>query len=595
MALISLYNASVQFGGPLLLDDVTLHIERGERACLVGRNGTGKSTLLRILSGEIEPDGGMVQAAPGARVAYLPQEIPREISGSVRSVVESGASRSADTEDWEHAGLADQAMSRLHLDPSAEFSVLSGGMKRRAMLARALVCEPDILLLDEPTNHLDIASIEWLEGFLKRYIETILFVTHDRRFVRSLATRILDLDRGALAGWSCDYDTFLRRKEQLLEDEATEWARKSKLLSREEKWIRKGIRARRTRDEGRVRALERLRGDFAERRVADGSSRIKLMNSERSGNLIVRAEDVNFAYPDSDLLIKDLTVNIQRGERVGIIGPNGAGKTTLLRLLCGDLLPTGGMLKLGTRLDIAYFDQLRSSLDPDKTVAWNVAHERELVDVGGQSRHILGYLQDFLFTPERARTPVGVLSGGERNRLLIARLFLEPSNLLVMDEPTNDLDSETLDLLEEQVQQYAGTVLLVSHDRAFLNNVVTSTIVFDDKGGLDVYAGGYDDWLRQRPEVIVEKRSSPAENGNPSATKTRDRKLGFNEKRELKKLPDSILALEMERDELHEKLCSPEFFKEAPSVIAEMQQRTLHVEKELEQLVERWVELEELT
>jgi len=590
MALLSLKSVSIRFGGEPLLDDVSLHVERGDRACLVGRNGAGKSTLLKILAGDVEPDSGEVLRAPGIRVAYLPQEIPAGLSGTVRSIVESGMPSHVDLDHWEHADAAEQAISKLHLDPEMDFETLSGGMKRRALLARALVCEPDLLLLDEPTNHLDIASIEWMEGFLRRQVPTFLFVTHDRTFVRHMARTIIDLDRGSLAGWDCDYDTFLQRKQQLLDDEAAEWQKKGKRLTQEEAWIRQGIKARRTRDEGRVRALKALREEFRKRRTAETTSRIKLQTAERSGAQVIKVEDATFAYPGKPPIIRDFNARIMRGERIGIIGPNGSGKTTLLRLLCGELTPDTGKVTLGTRLQIAYFDQLRDTLDGQKTIAENVAGENELVDVGGTRRHVYSYLQDFLFTPARARSPVHVLSGGERNRLLIAKLFLEPCNLLIMDEPTNDLDAETLELLEEQLQQNAATLLLVSHDRAFLNNVVTSTLVLEGDGRVEQYAGGYDDWLVQRPTAqpaVAKKKAAQSIKPKP-----RTDKLSYKETRELEGIGPRIEALEAEQAALVASHSDPGFYKRPAAEISADNARAEAIATELEALVERWAELE---
>jgi len=590
MALLSLKNVSIRFGGEPLLDDVSLHVERGDRACLVGRNGAGKSTLLKILAGDVEPDSGEVLRAPGIRVAYLPQEVPSDLSGTVRSIVESGMPSHVDLDHWEHADAAEQAISKLNLDPEMEFETLSGGMKRRALLARALVCEPDLLLLDEPTNHLDIASIEWLEGFLRRQVPTFLFVTHDRTFVRHMAKTIIDLDRGSLAGWDCDYDTFLQRKQQLLDDEAAEWQKRGKRLTQEEAWIRQGIKARRTRDEGRVRALKALREEFRKRRTAETTSRIKLQTAERSGAQVIKVENVTFAYPGEPPIIRGFDARIMRGERIGIIGPNGSGKTTLLRLLCGELTPGSGRVTLGTRLQIAYFDQLRDTLDDQKTIAENVAGENELVDVGGTRRHVYSYLQDFLFTPARARSPVHVLSGGERNRLLIAKLFLEPCNLLIMDEPTNDLDAETLELLEEQLQQNAATLLLVSHDRAFLNNVVTSTLVLEGDGRVRQYAGGYDDWLVQRPAAqpaVTKKKAAQSPTPKP-----RTDKLSYKETRELEGIGPRIEALEAEQAALVASHSDPGFYKRPAAEIADDNARAEAIATELEALVERWAELE---
>ncbi len=588
MAVISLNEVTVAFGGAPLLDAVSLHIAPGERVCLVGRNGCGKSTLLRLLAGELAPNSGAVLRSPGIRTAYLPQEGAAGLRGTVRAVVESGAVRHSRTEQWEPAHAAEQAMTRLGLDAEALFERLSGGMQRRALLAKALVCEPDVLLLDEPTNHLDIAAIEWLEGFLLRRHCALLFITHDRAFLRRLATRILDLDRGGLTGWDCGYDLFLERKQQLLADEETFWAKKSKRLSQEEIWIRQGIKARRTRDEGRVRKLLALRAEFKQRRLAAGVSRLQLQAAGQSGALVVKAEGVNFGYPGRPPLIRGLDLRILRGERVGIIGPNGVGKTTLLKLITGALPPQSGSITLGTCLEIAYFDQLRQALDDRKTIVQNLAGDGDMIEVRGERRHVYGYLQDFLFTPERARTPVKVLSGGERNRLLLAMLFMQPCNLLIMDEPTNDLDLETLDLLEEQLLQHAPTLLLVSHDRVFLNKVVTSTLVFEGDGRVQAYAGGYDDWVRQRPAAAVPPPvSAPA----PPAVK-RGRRPTMKERQELAGLGPRIETLEAEQARLIAEQCAAGFYKRSAGAIAAVQARAAAVVQEIEKLMERWVELE---
>ncbi len=590
MALISLREVKMSLGGELLLDGVSLHIARGERACLVGRNGCGKSTLLKLLDGDLRPDDGEILCAPAVTTAYLPQEVPEHLAGKVSVIVAGGAHRHAGLDHWEHEQAAERAMSRLHLDPDTAFETLSGGMKRRVLLARALVSEPDVLLLDEPTNHLDIAAIEWLEDFLLRPGMTLVFVTHDRKFLRRLATRILDLDRGLLAGWDCDYDTFVRRKQQLIEDEAVIWEKKGRRLSQEEVWIRKGIKARRTRDEGRVRALKSLREEFRKRRHATGVSRVQMLTSPASGELVVKAEGVSFAYDGQPPLIDNLDLRILRGERIGIIGPNGVGKTTLLQLITGALKPLRGTLTLGTRLDIVYFDQLRTALDGEKTIAQNVAGDGDMVDVGGRPRHVMGYLQDFLFTPARARTPVKVLSGGERNRLLLAMMFLRPCNLLIMDEPTNDLDIETLDLLEEQLQQHAPTLLLVSHDRAFLNNVVTSTLVFEGNGVLNSYAGGYDDWVAQRAAQET-ARAAPAKPAAPARKKTPNR-LSYKDKRELAELGPRIEALEAQQAQLAAEQSEPAFYRKPAAEIVAAQTRAADLANELELLLQRWLELE---
>ena len=597
MALLSLQDVCLGYGGAPLLDHVTLNIERGERACLVGRNGTGKSSLLRLLAGEIEPDSGVVLRQSGLRVAYLPQEVPAGLSGGVRELVESGLRADSDAEDWDRATAAETALSRLGLDGDLRFETLSGGMKRRTLLARALASEPDVLLLDEPTNHLDIEAIEWMESFLQSRVETLLFVTHDRSFLRRLAQRIIDLDRGQLAGWDCDYDTFLRRKQQLLDDEAVTWGRMGRELAKEEAWLRKGVRARRTRNEGRVRALEDLRATFSCRRQEQGTSRISLQSAERSGALVLKTENLTFAYPGAPPLVQGLDLRILRGERIGIIGPNGSGKTTLLRLLTQNLTPNAGAVHFGTRLQIAYFDQLRSTLDPEKSVAENIAGERDTVIVNGQPRHIYAYLQDFLFDPERARTPVRVLSGGERNRLLLARHFLEPSNVLAMDEPTNDLDVETLELLEEQLAQYPGTLLLVSHDRTFLNNVVTSTLVMEGQGQVVQIAGGYDEWVAQRqtPRLANDDANSDAVAAVPSPPPPQAKpRLGFNEKRELASISDRIVRLEEEQRKLEASLHDPLVYKQPANQAAAWRARLAQVHAEIEQLFERWAELESI-
>ena len=591
MALLSLQDVSIRFGGDPLLDHMDLHVESGDRACLVGRNGAGKSTLLKILSGDLEPDSGTVLRAPGTRISYLPQDVPADLSGPVRSIVESGMHSHATLDHWEHEDAAEQAMSRLDVDPDSHFETLSGGLKRRVLLARALVCDPDVLLLDEPTNHLDIASIEWLEGFLKRQVRTFLFITHDRTFLRKLASRIIDLDRGTLAGWNCNYDTFLKRKQQLIDDEEAEWQKRGKRLTQEEAWIRQGIKARRTRNEGRVRALKAMRETFRNRRKVESESRFQLQTAARSGAQVIKAKKVSFTYPgDTTPIINDFDVRILRGERIGIIGPNGSGKTTLLKLICGELEPTSGTITLGTRLQIAYFDQLRSVLDGQKTIAENVAGDNDFVEVGGQQRHIYSYLQDFLFTPARSRTPVYVLSGGERNRLLIAKLFLQPCNLLVMDEPTNDLDAETLELLEEQLLQNATTLLLVSHDRTFLNNVVTSTLVLEERGRVGQYVGGYDDWISQRQQARAEPTKTTAATSAPNHSPKR--KLTYKETQELSDIGPRIEALEVEQAKRVADQCDPNFYKQAAIEIAAATAQAAAITQELETLVERWAELE---
>ena len=596
MALVSLQNVSIRFGGDPLLDNVTLNIERGEHTCLVGRNGSGKSTLLRVIEGVLEPDSGEVVVQAGVRIAALPQEVPTDITGTVREVVEAGMPRHAGAEAWEKSTAANSAITRLGLDPDADFASLSGGLKRRCLLARALMCEPDLLILDEPTNHLDIESVEWLEKFLLSRVPTFLFVTHDRVFLRHLAVRIIDIDRGKLNGWDCDYDTFLRRKQQVLDDEEVIYARMGKLLKKEEAWLRRGVKARTTRNEGRVRALMELRKRFGERRMEQGTGSFSLQAGERSGNRALRVKNLSFAYPGGPELIRDFSLDILRGERIGIVGPNGSGKSTLLKLLTGHLQPTSGEIIPGSNLDITYFDQLREQLNEELSVADNVAEGRETVVVNGVSRHIYAYLGDFLFEPERARTPVKALSGGERNRLLLARHFLHPGNLLALDEPTNDLDIETLDLLEEQLSLFGGTILLVSHDRAFLNDVVTSTLVFEGDGLLRQYPGGYDDWRAAVAARAKEEAPAPearAERPAPQPSGAQTKRLSYNERREYEALPSQIEALEAEEAELGTRLSDPEVYRQPAADLLAWQARLDAIPAEVERLMARWAELDE--
>jgi len=587
MALISLRNLQLAFGAAPLLDDTTLQIDKGERICLLGRNGTGKSTLLKLIAGELQPDAGTIQRQQGLRVATLPQEVPSNLQGSVYDCVAAGLS---DGERWDRQQQVELAISTLKLDAEASLASLSGGIMRRVLLARALAGQPDILLLDEPTNHLDIASITWLEEFLLREKLTLVFVTHDRAFLRRLATRIVELDRGKLYDFACDYDTFLQRKDEVLHAETVQWKRFDKKLAEEEIWIRKGIKARSTRNEGRVRALQKMREEHRQRRQRTGKARLQLNEADKSGKLVAEVEQIRFGYADRPL-IDNFSTTILRGDRVGIIGPNGVGKTTLLKLLLGELQPQQGSVKLGTNLEVLYFDQLRGQLDPEKTVQQNLAGDQDTVLVGGQSRHVIGYLQDFLFAPDRCRTPVRILSGGERYRLLLAKLFTREANLLVLDEPTNDLDLETLDLLEELLAEFAGTIFLVSHDRDFLNRTVTSTIVFEESGAVAEYVGGYDDWLRQRPQALqpeVDKKKPAREKPRP----VRERKLSFREKRELEALPQQIEALETEQAELHAKLADPKLYREAGDQVALLNGRLGTLETELESCYLRWDELD---
>ena len=588
MALLSLRDIRIAFGGPPLLAGANLQVEPGDRICLLGRNGTGKSTLLKVVNGEIAQDEGEIVRQQGVTVALVPQEVPPGLSGTVQEVVSGGPGRTAE-----------KAISRLGLSPGADFGTLSGGMQRRVLIARALARESDILLLDEPTNHLDIDGIAWLENFLLREARTLLFVTHDRMFLRKLATRIVELDRGRLRDWACDYDTYLERREADLSAESAQRARFDKRLAEEETWIRRGVKARGTRNEGRVRALERMREERRERREQMGTVRMQAQRADLSGRLVVEARGVEVGYGDRPV-VRDFSTTILRGDRVGVIGPNGSGKTTLLRVLLGELSPRIGTVRLGTRLTVAYSDQLREGLDEEKTVAENLGDGSDTVTVNGRSRHVIGYLQDVLFSPDRARSPVRVLSGGERNRLQLAKLFTKPFNLLVLDEPTNDLDIETLDLLEELLLEYAGTLLLVSHDRAFLNNVVTSTLVIAADGTVAEYAGGYDDWLAQRGEDVppgTETTPSPRENSRPK--REGSRKLSFRERRELSELPGrireaetGIATLEAERDELQRSLADPAFYRREGARVAQGRARMEAVQTEIEEAYHRWESLE---
>ena len=588
MALLSLRDIRVAFGGPPLLEGASLRIEPWERICLLGRNGTGKSTLLRVVNGEIAPDEGEIVRQQGVKVALVPQEIPPGLSGTVYEIVSGGTKMAAE-----------KAISRLGLSPGADFGALSGGMQRRALIARALACDADILLLDEPTNHLDIDAIAWLEAFLLREARTLLFVTHDRMFLRKLATRIVELDRGRLRDWACDYDTYLERRDADLAAESAQRARFDKRLAEEETWIRRGVKARTTRNEGRVRALERMREERLARRETVGTVRMQAQHAAPSGRLVVEARGVGAGYGDSPV-IRDFSTTILRGDRVGVIGPNGSGKTTLLRVLLGGLSPRTGTVRLGTRLAVAYSDQLRERLDEERTVAENLGDGGDTVTVNGRSRHVIGYLKDVLFSPDRARSPVRVLSGGERNRLQLAKLFTKPFNLLVLDEPTNDLDIETLDLLEDLLLEYPGTLLLVSHDRAFLNNVVTSTLVIAADGTVSEYVGGYDDWLKQRGEgAPPETGATPAPPDKPRPKREGPRKLSFKERRELSEIPGrirdaeaGIAALEAERDDLQRSMADPAFYRRDGALVAQGRARLEAVQTEIEEAYRRWESLE---
>lgn len=573
MALISLQDVSLGFGGPRLFDGINLQIEQGEWVGLLGRNGMGKSTLLKLINGDIiNPQSGAVSRQQNLRVAYLPQEVPAEVVGKVFDIVANGLDSpmpAADEHHWQGQLQVEQVISRMQLEADAQFESLSAGMKRRVMLARGLVKNPDLLLLDEPTNHLDIASIDWLEGFLKRWGGTLLFVTHDRVFLQKLTTRIVELDRGRLFDWNCSYTTFLERKEAMLSAEAEKNILFDKKLAQEEAWIRKGIEARRTRNEGRVRALKRLREQRLERRERPGKVRMQVQAEKRSGKLVIEAENVNYSFGDQ-CVVSNFTTTIQRGDKVGIIGPNGSGKTTLLRLLLGELAPHSGSVEYGTNLEIAYFDQLRAQLNDSKSVLDNVGQGSDSVTINGRMRNLNVYLEDFLFTSDRVNVPVSALSGGERNRLLLARLFAQPANLLVIDEPTNDLDVETLEILEDLLLDYDGTLLLVSHDRAFLNNIVTSTLAMDGSGKITETIGGYDEWLRRNESAKPESKSRKAVigRGNDALVSSEpSKKSGYKkqrtleaQKREPAEVPKRIEKLETDVHALTAELDSPAFY-----------------------------------
>ena len=623
MALLWINNISVSFGGPLLLDGASLQIDAGERIGLLGRNGSGKSTLMKLLHQDIVPDMGEMVCAGEVRVALMPQDI-EDLPGTVYDVVASGGQKHLDllrayhdltlqmanSDDqillnkieqvqhqlevagaWQYSRKVEAVISRTSLDEQAEFRFLSAGLKRRVLLARALVSEPDILLLDEPTNHLDIDSILWLEAFLQSFDKTLMFVAHDRTFLQKIATRIVEIDRGKLFSFSCNYTTYLERRQAMQDAEEKQWQTFDKKLAQEEIWIRQGVKARRTRNEGRVRALMALREERARRRERDGNVRFAISEAQRTGRLVADAEKISFAYGDKKI-IDSFSTTILRGDRVGIIGPNGSGKTTLLKVLLGELPISGGKIRLGTGIAIAYFDQLRAQFDESKSLRDNISDGNDTVFINGTPRHIVGYLQDFLFPPAQILASVSSLSGGERNRLLLARLFATPSNVLVLDEPTNDLDAETLELLEERLLEYTGTILLVSHDRTFLNNVVTSTIVLEGEGRLQEYVGGYDDWLRQRVEIKETSKEAKTKREKQPKEKS---KLSFKETRELEDLPQKIEEMEQAKSELLELLNSPDFYKtNHPAQVMAVHTKLEIMEADLTVAYTRWNELEEL-
>lgn len=625
--LIALENVSLAFGLDALLDKVILQISAGERICLIGRNGAGKSSLLKIIEGTLLPDSGTVWRKPTLRLARLAQELPQHPSATVYEYVAQGLAeagkllsdyhllthRLADqhtqkdlnqlqhlqqqidaVNGWQFEQNIKTILTRLELNPDQSLKQLSGGWQRRAALAQALVSSPELLLLDEPTNHLDIEAIQWLEEQLISCGTGLLFITHDRALLQRLATRIIELDRGRLTSWPGDYTNFLRRKEEMLHAEAKQNADFDKKLAQEERWIRQGIKARRTRNEGRVRALESLRATRAKRREVQGQAAFNINEAEKSGQLVLEAKQITHSF-NHQPIIKNFSIRVMRGDRIGLIGPNGVGKSSLLNILLGKLVPQQGSVTLGTKLQIAYFDQLRSSLDLDKSVIDNVAGGRETIEINGKQQHIISYLGDFLFTPQRALTPVNALSGGECNRLLLARLFSQPANVLVMDEPTNDLDIETLELLEELLANYPGTLLLVSHDRTFLDNVVTSTLVFTGQGNIQEYIGGYQDWLRQAK--TAEQVTPTPKAATPVKKKdepTQIKKLSFKDQKEFAALPQKIEALESEQTRLQALIASPEFYKQAQESITETLAKLKQVEQDIEQAYRRWEELDKL-
>lgn len=626
MALIGMREVCWGFGDPLLLEKITFQIAKGERVCLLGRNGVGKSTMLKLLAGEILPDSGDIWRQHGATVAVLEQDVPTGFDGTIFDVIAEGLGpkgkalaeynricRRLETVNtpkfvkkrdelqnrlnsgggWELLRQVESILSRTRLDPEKKFAGLSAGMKRRTLFARALAGQPDILLLDEPTNHLDIDSIIWMEKFILRNVTTLLFITHDRAFLKKIANRIMELDRGSLVSYNCDYETYLERRDVALEAEESRNRVFDQKLSKEETWIRQGIKARRTRNEGRVRALKKMRAAFRARRKQSGSVRMQVQEAERTGKLVIEAKNISFLHGATPIIRNFATV-IMRGDKVGIIGPNGVGKTTLLNILLKEISPHEGRVRHGTHLQVAYFDQLRAQLDTHKTVHENIGEGNDFIIFNGQKRHVISYLQDFLFSPERCRTPVHVLSGGEKNRLLLAKLFTRPANVLVLDEPTNDLDSETLELLEKLLFEYQGTLLLVSHDRAFLNNVVTSTLVFEGQGQINEYAGGYDDWLIQRPqpkqEHLPAKKS--CDKRWSKIRHPKERKLGFKEKRELKELPLEIDTFEAEQKKLYAIMSDPMFYKKEKEKIASAQAHLTEIEDKIKAAYLRWEALE---
>jgi len=594
MPIVSLDHVSLAYGYLPLLDDASVQIEPGERICVIGRNGTGKSTLLQIVGGEVAPDAGSVWRQPGLRIGRLAQDATLQDARTVVDVVSEGLGNLGE-DDWQREYRVSMVLSRLGLAPDVSVATLSGGWRRRVLLARALVGQPDLLLLDEPTNHLDIEAMTWLETFLVDYPGAVMFVSHDRVFLQRVATRILELDRGHLSSWPGDYATFLRTKDAWLASEAIQHAKFDKKLAEEEAWLRQGIKARRTRNEGRVRALLEMRSEKAARRARVGTVRLQADAGDRSGQLVLEATHISKAFGPT-AVVSDLSVRVMRGDRIGLIGPNGSGKNTLLRLLIGELEPDAGEVRRGANVQIAYYDQQRDQLDPERTVFDTVADGHDTVTVNGQEQHVHGYLRDFLFPPERASSPVKALSGGERNRLLLARLFTRPANLLVLDEPTNDLDIETLELVESLLIEWTGTLLLVSHDRAFIDHVVTSTLVFEGEGRVQEYVGGYADWLRQRrhvepvPEAAAVASTAVSQPARP--VETGSRKLSYREQQEIVRLPGQIEKLESEQQELTAAVADPEFYKEPAETIHRTLARLDTLQQSVLDAYARWDELD---
>ncbi|MEL7185382.1 MAG: ATP-binding cassette domain-containing protein [Pseudomonadota bacterium] len=627
MALLRFDDIRLEFGEQVILRDAEMSLEPGERVCLIGRNGAGKSTTLKLITGELEPDQGEITRRSNLIVSKLRQDLPDAMDLPVHEVVRSGLKaiealleqyKTMSTQELDKHGLADlealhakidshegwhieqrveSTISDLRLPAEKMMNELSGGWRRRVALARALVQKPDLLLLDEPTNHLDIATIRWLEDRIYSYSGAVIFITHDRAFLQRLATRILEIDRGKLTSWPGDYDNYLRRKEKVLEDEADANAKFDKKLEQEEAWVRQGIKARRTRNEGRVRSLQKMREEFAGRLKRENKARIHIEEAEQSGRKVIRARNVGFKYGD-ETIIDDFSIKIMRGDRIGLIGNNGVGKTTLLRLLLGHIEPQAGTVKHGTNLEIGYFDQLRQTLDLDKSVAYNVGEGRTYISLNGKDRHIVGYLKGFLFSPKRSDTPVKALSGGERNRVILAKLFTRPANVLVLDEPTNDLDIETLEVLEEKLCEYSGTLIVVSHDREFLDNVVTSTIVFEEDGRIEQYVGGYSDWLRQGHQLAVtDDPEQIAEQKRQAAAERRERsrnKLSYKDQRELDALPAEIESIESNIAALQATIAEPDFYAQDADAVQDKLGELKDTEILLERRMQRWSELETL-